>query len=168
MYAVVNSGGKLAKVAPDAVITVERLDAEVGSVVVLPTVFATDGERVLATPAELAGVSVTAEVLRHFQGEKQSVFKFKRRKGYKRTKGHRQQLTAVRVTEIAIGAPAPRAAKKTADASVGEVEPSAAPAAPVGADAAQCEAVKADGTRCANKAKDGSRYCGVHAKKYDA
>lgn len=187
MYAVVNSGGKLAKVTQDAVVAVELLDAEVGSVVTLPAVFVTDGERVLATPAELEGVTVTAEVLEHFQGQKQSVFKFKRRKGYKRTKGHRQWYTAVRVTDIAVGAaPAQRTSRKAAAAAgapaaaespaegpvLAETPAPSEAAAPAEAaqsvETGQCEAVKADGTRCANKAKEGSRYCGVHAKKYEA
>jgi large subunit ribosomal protein L21 len=171
MYAVVKTGGKQAKVFKDAVLAVESIEAEVGAVVTLPVLFVADEDRILATPAELAGVSVSAEVLEHFKGEKQIVFKFKKRKGYKRTKGHRQQLTSVRVTDIVLeGAPA-KAAKakpKAEPKAETKAEPAAeavATAAPV--EAAQCEAVKSDGTRCANKAKDGSKYCGVHAKKYE-
>lgn len=172
MYAVVNTGGKQARVEQGSIVVVEKLDAEVGASVTLPVLMIADGERVLATPAEVAGAGVTAEVLEHFKGDKQIVFKFKKRKGYKRTKGHRQSLTSVRITGIALEGAAKPAAKKAepaakaAKAVVSEtpkVETAAAPAI----DAAQCAAVKSDGTRCTNKPKDGSQYCGVHAKKYE-
>ncbi len=175
MYAVVNTGGKQAKVEVGTIVAVEKLKGEVGDSVSLPVIFVADGDAVMATPAELAGASVTAEVLEHFKGEKQIVFKFKKRKGYKRTKGHRQQLTAVRVTDItASGAAKPVKAEKPAKADkAAEVQKPAkqaaaaveAPAADV--DSAMCAAVKSDGTPCQNKAKEGSKYCGVHAKKYE-
>ncbi len=175
MYAVVNTGGKQAKVEVGTIVAVEKLKGEVGDSVSLPVIFVADGDAVMATPAELAGASVTAEVLEHFKGEKQIVFKFKKRKGYKRTKGHRQQLTAVRVTDItAAGAAKPAKAEKPVKAEkAAEVQKPAkqaaaaveAPAADV--DSAMCAAVKSDGTPCQNKAKEGSKYCGVHAKKYE-
>lgn len=193
MYAVVDTGGKQAKVTPDSVIAVEKLDAGVGERVTLPVLMIADGDAVLATPEALAGASVTVEVLEHFKGDKQVVFKFKRRKGYKRTRGHRQALTAVRVVEIAAGSGSAKAAKKAASETGGAVDVTAAkaeqaPAKPKtkpakaiepaaetvdavaaapAAEPAQCEALKADGTRCANKAKEGSKYCGVHAKKLE-
>lgn len=179
MYAVVNTGGKQAKVATGDIIAVERLGAEVGETVTLPVIFIADGERVLATPAELEGAGVSAEVLEHFKGEKQIVFKFKKRKGYKRTLGHRQSLTSVRILDIATSgasvpkakseskAEAPRAPKSKPVASAAPVA-DAENAAPASAgEAALCEAVKSDGTRCQNKAKEGSKYCGVHAKKLE-
>ncbi|MDP2299973.1 MAG: 50S ribosomal protein L21 [Coriobacteriia bacterium] len=159
MYAVINSGGKQAKVEQGTIVAVERLSAEVGDTVSLPVIFVADGDTIYATAAELGGASVTAEVLEHFKGEKQIVFKFKKRKGYKRTKGHRQTLTSLRVTGIAIDG-APVKAEKPA--------PKAEKPAPVEAateEARVCAAVKSDGSPCTNKAKDGSEYCGVHAKK---
>jgi len=114
MYAVVNTGGKQAKVSEGDIIAIEKLDAKVGETVTLPVIFIADGDRVLATPAELDGAGVTAEVLEHFKGEKLIVFKFKKRKGYKRTQGHRQSLTSVRILTIAAtgaAAPKPKAAK---------------------------------------------------------
>ena len=197
MYAVVNIGGKQAKVETGSVVTVEKLSAEVGETVSLPVLMLADGETVLAKPAEIASAHVSAEVLEHFKGEKQIVFKFKKRKGYKRTKGHRQELTSVKIVEIARdGAPkaakaakpkaeaapkseapkaeAPKAAKPKAAAPKPEAAPkSEAPkaakpkAAKPAVDEALCAAVKSDGTQCANKPKDGSKYCGVHAKKYE-
>ena len=191
MYAVVNTGGKQAKVEVGSVVAVDKLKAKVGDTVSLPVLMIADGETILAKPAELAGAGVTAQVLEHFLGEKQVVFKFKKRKGYKRTKGHRQQLTSVVILDIAKeGAANPKAAKAKAEKAETPAEPTvekteAAPkaekpkaAAPkaekpkteepkAAAEAAQCAAVKSDGTQCANKAKEGSKYCGVHAKKLE-
>jgi len=177
MYAVVATGGKQVKVATDELAVIEKLDAAVGETVELPVLLFSDNGTVVADPAALAGASVTATVVEHKQGDKQMVFKFKKRKGYKRTKGHRQLLTVIRIDEISVGgkkaakAEKPVAkkaepkAEKPAEKAPAKVEAAveAAPAAEPG----QCAAVKADGTQCANKAKEGSQYCGVHAKKYE-
>jgi len=176
MYAVVNTGGKQAKVEVGTVIAVDKLKAKVGDTVSLPVLMIADGETILAKPAELTGAGVTAQVLEHFLGDKQMVFKFKKRKGYKRTRGHRQQLTSVVILDIAAeGAAKPKAAKaapKAEKPAAPKAEKPAAPkaekpAAPKAEEAAQCAAVKSDGTQCANKAKEGSKYCGVHAKKLE-
>lgn len=181
MYAVVNIGGKQAKVEVGSIIAVEKLKANVGDTVSLPVLMIADGETVLATPAEIAGATVSAKVLEHFKGEKQMIFKFKKRKGYKRTKGHRQELTSVVILDIAAeGAAKPEAekaeaapakvekAEKKAEAAPKKAEkPVTAPAPEVPAGAARCAAIKPDGTQCANKAKEGSKYCGVHAKKLE-
>ncbi len=173
MYAVVNTGGKQAKVEVGTIVAVEKLKAEVGESVSLPVIFIADGDSIMATPSELAGASVTAEVLEHFKGEKQIVFKFKKRKGYKRTKGHRQQLTAVRVTDIAVAGGAKPAKAEKAEKPAKAVEAPEAEAPKVEAAASSeaapqtCAATKSDGTACTNKVKEGSKYCGVHAKKYE-
>ena len=173
MYAVVNIGGKQAKVEVGSIIAVEKLNAEVGDTVSLPVLMIADGETVLATPAEIDGAAVSAKVLEHFKGEKQMIFKFKKRKGYKRTKGHRQVLTSVVILDIAAeGAAKPKAEKvakpEAAPKKTEKAEKPAAAAAPEApAEAARCAAIKPDGTQCANKAKEGSKYCGVHAKKLE-
>ena len=100
MYAIVKTGGKQYKVAPGDVISIEKLNAEVGEEVELPVIFFADGETIEADPAKAAATKVTAEVLDQYKGKKQLVFKFKKRKGYKKLKGHRQQLTKVRVTAV--------------------------------------------------------------------
>jgi len=173
MYAVVNTGGKQAKAEVGTIVAVEKLKAEVGESVSLPVIFIADGDSIMATPSELAGASVTAEVLEHFKGEKQIVFKFKKRKGYKRTKGHRQQLTAVRVTDIAVAGGAKPAKPEKAEKPAKAVEAPEAEALKVEAAASSeaapqtCAATKSDGTPCTNKVKEGSTYCGVHSKKYE-
>ncbi len=131
MYAVVNTGGKQAKVEVGTVVAVDKLKAKVGDTVSLPVLMIADGDKVLATPAEVAAAGVTAQVLEHFLGEKQMVFKFKKRKGYKRTKGHRQQLTSVVILDIAVEGAAKPKAKKAEAAPKAEK-----PAAPKKAEAA--------------------------------
>lgn len=120
MYAVVKTGGKQYVVEKDAVAVVEKIDAPVGESVTLPALLVVDGETVLTGEAA-AKATVTATVVEHFLGQKQIVFKFKRRKGYKRTKGHRQPQTALLITDVAVSAPKKRAsAKKAEDEGVDE------------------------------------------------
>ena len=100
MYAIVKTGGKQYKVEPGTVVSIEKLDAEIGDEVELPVIFVADGDSIEADPAKAAATKVTAEVLDQYKGKKQLVFKFKKRKGYKKLKGHRQQLTKVRVLTV--------------------------------------------------------------------
>ena len=100
MYAIVSTGGKQYKVATDDVLNVEKIDAEAGSTVELPVLFLNDGKEIITDPAKLEKASVTAEVVEQFKGKKQLVFKFKKRKRYHRTKGHRQNLTKIEVTSM--------------------------------------------------------------------
>ena len=101
MYAIVKTGGKQYKVAPGDRINIEKLDAEVGAEVELPVICVVDGETVEADPAKAAGTKVVATVIEQFKGEKVLVFKFKKRKNYKKLRGHRQQLTRVEIKSIA-------------------------------------------------------------------
>ena len=113
MYAIVSTGGKQYKVATDDVITVEKLEGNVGDKVELPVIFMNDGKKIVTDATKLAKAKVTAEIVDQFKGEKQIVFKFKKRKRYRRLKGHRQQLTKLKVTKVQATS---RAAKKTATA----------------------------------------------------
>ncbi len=100
MYAIVSTGGKQYKVAKGDVIDVEKLDVQPGDKVELDVLILNDGENTVVDAATLAEKKVTAEVLEQFKGEKKLVFKFKKRKRYHRTKGHRQNLTKLQVVEI--------------------------------------------------------------------
>ena len=111
MYAIVTTGGKQYKVATDDVLNVEKIEGEVGDKVELPVIFLNDGKKIVTDPAKLAKAKVTAEIVEQFKGEKQLVFKFHKRKRYRRLKGHRQQLTKVKITKVQATS---RAAKKTA------------------------------------------------------
>jgi large subunit ribosomal protein L21 len=103
MYAVIKTGGKQYRVAANDVIQVERLDAEAGATVELTDVLMVggDGSARLGSPL-LAGTSVTAEVLEQAKGPKLVVFKKRRRKNSRRKTGHRQQLTVLRIKDIAV------------------------------------------------------------------
>ncbi|MBZ5535333.1 MAG: 50S ribosomal protein L21 [Acidobacteriia bacterium] len=101
MYAVISSGGKQYRVQPGETIHVERLDAEVGQNVKFDEVLAvkTDTDFRVGTPL-VAGASVNGKVVDHGRGDKIIVFRFKRKKQYKKTTGHRQGFTAVKIAEI--------------------------------------------------------------------
>jgi large subunit ribosomal protein L21 len=101
MYAVIESGGKQYKVVPGAIVAVERLPAEVGTTVKLDRVLLIQGDNdlTIGTPI-IAGASVTGEVVAQGRAAKIVVFKKKRRKNYRRTRGHRQAYTSLKITEI--------------------------------------------------------------------
>jgi large subunit ribosomal protein L21 len=100
MYAVIETGGKQYRVAPGETIEVETLAGEAGAEIELGRVLAVvDGESVKAGSAA-EGARVTGTILAHGRGAKTIVFKFKRKKQYKRTIGHRQNLTRVQIKEI--------------------------------------------------------------------
>lgn len=101
MYAVVETGGKQYRVAPGGVIAVERLPGSVGDVVELSRVLLVgEGEQVKVGTPVVSGAKVRATILGQVRGPKIMVFKFKRRKKYRRKTGHRQGLTQLRVEEI--------------------------------------------------------------------
>ena len=111
MYAIVATGGKQIKVAAGDVVVVEKLEAAVGESVTFDVIFLADDDQIVVDPTELASATVSGEVVEQFKGEKAIIFKFKKRKGYKRLKGHRQNLTKVRITDVAASAAKPKAAK---------------------------------------------------------
>ena len=104
-YAVIRTGGKQYRVAPGDVIRVEKLAGEPGAEVEFTEVLMTadDGAVQVGTPL-VAGARVTGQVVQQGKAKKILVFKKKRRKNYRRHQGHRQQFTAVRVTQIETGA----------------------------------------------------------------
>jgi large subunit ribosomal protein L21 len=101
-YAVIRTGGKQYRVTPNAVLTVEKLEAEPGQTVTFQDVLALGGEQGVTFGAPtIAGASVTATVLEQKRGEKVLVFKKRRRKNSRRKNGHRQHLTVLRIGDIA-------------------------------------------------------------------
>jgi large subunit ribosomal protein L21 len=101
VYAIIATGGKQYRVEPGALVDVERLAGDVGSRVELNAVLmVADGEKVQVGHPTLAGARVVSEIVAQMRGEKIDVFKFKKRKKYRRKTGHRQELTKVRITEI--------------------------------------------------------------------
>ena len=103
MFAVVKTGGKQYKVTKGEVIRVEKLDAEVGSEIDLPEVMmVTDQDDVQVGNPVLDTATVKAKVLEHGRAKKVVVFKKKRRKGYKKKRGHRQPFTTLEITDISL------------------------------------------------------------------
>ena len=142
MFAVIRTGGKQYRVAPNDVIKVERLPGSAGEVIELAEVLMLgDGDKVTVGAPLIGGACVGASVIAQGQGDKVLVFKKKRRHNYRRKNGHRQDLTILRITEIltdgqkpsqtAAAAPAPAtkakkvSAKKKAAAEA-EAKPKAA------------------------------------------
>ncbi|OFV96872.1 MAG: 50S ribosomal protein L21 [Acidobacteria bacterium RIFCSPLOWO2_12_FULL_54_10] len=103
MYAVIESGGKQYRVAPGDVIRVETLTAEIGDVGDFGRVLAVsqdDGKLLVGKAA--AGAKVEATIIRNGRAKKILVFHFKRKKQYKKTQGHRQNFTEVKVERITV------------------------------------------------------------------
>ncbi len=101
MYAIIETGGKQYRVEPGSMVQVESLPGDVGAVIELSQVRALHGDAgmVIGQPL-VAGAKVTAEIVRHGRTRSITVFKKKRRKNYRRTKGHRQGFTNLRITGI--------------------------------------------------------------------
>jgi len=101
MYAVINTGGKQYKVSPGDVVRVESLEAKKGETVEITDVYMiADGDKISIGMPALKSAKVTAEVVEEGRGKKLLIFKHRRRKGYRRTNGHRQNYTAIKVKEI--------------------------------------------------------------------
>lgn len=101
-YAVIRTGGKQYRVEPGALVRVEKLDGEVGAAVEFADVLlaAADGTIRIGQPL-VEGARVRGEIVEQGRSRKVLIFKKKRRKNYRRRRGHRQSVTTVRVTEIA-------------------------------------------------------------------
>jgi len=103
VYAIIESGGKQYRVEPGAVVALERIPGDVGTQVELDRVLLfSDGTTVRVGKPTLTGARVISEIVAQTRGEKIDVFKFKRRKKYRRKTGHRQELTQVRISEIVV------------------------------------------------------------------
>jgi large subunit ribosomal protein L21 len=104
MEAVIATGGKQYRVKPGQVIAVEKLAGDKGAPVEFRSVVMVtkDGGEVLAGGAQLSGARVSGEVVRQGLGKKVLVVKFRRRKNYRRHRGHRQAATTVRITGIEV------------------------------------------------------------------
>ena len=103
MYAVIETGGKQYRVMPGDVIRVENLPGDAGSVAEVGRVLAVSSpEGKLLTGADAAQAKVEATILGHGRGRKILVFHYKRKKQYKKTQGHRQAFTELRVEKITV------------------------------------------------------------------
>ena len=115
MYAIVKTGGKQYRVEQGSTLLVERLPEDEGATVALEPLMLRSDEVVFDADG-LNKVKVDAKIIEHIRGPKIRVFKFKPKRGYKKTQGHRQELTRIEVTDIKLLSRKP-AAKKQADAA---------------------------------------------------
>ena len=103
-YAIIRTGGKQYRVQPGTTLRVATLPGDAGASVEFNEVLlGSDGSTVRTGVPYLSGAKVTGEIVKHGRGEKIVVFKFKRRKNYRRKTGHRQKYTAVRITDVKVG-----------------------------------------------------------------
>ena len=113
MYAVIKTGGKQDRVTPGLKLKVEKLVGDVGSDVVIDQVLMlADGENVTIGAPVIAGLTVPATVVSHGRGDKVMIFKFRRRKHYRKTQGHRQDYTEIQIGDFAATATQPAKAAK--------------------------------------------------------
>lgn len=116
MYAVIKTGGKQYKVVAGERIKVEKIVGDVGSTVIIDKVLMiSDAANTTIGAPLIAGATVNATVLSHGRADKVMIFKFRRRKHYRKTQGHRQSFTEIQISEISTaGASAPKPAKAKA------------------------------------------------------
>ena len=109
-YAIIKTGGRQYRVVEGDTIEVDLLDAEVGKTTTFGDMLLhADGDKLTHGDPLISGAKVTAEVVEQRKDKKVVAFKFKRRKGYHRTVGHRRKLTRVKIKSIAVGAKIGRA-----------------------------------------------------------
>lgn len=102
-YAIIETGGKQYKVAKDTVIDVEKLIPSKGKSVHFEKVLLfADGDKIKVGEPALSGASVTGEIVEDFRAPKVTHFVYKKRKGYHKTRGHRQPLTRIKITSISV------------------------------------------------------------------
>jgi large subunit ribosomal protein L21 len=120
MFAVIKTGGKQYRVAANDVITVAKLEAEPGQAVTFDNVLMVtrDGATELGAPT-VSGIAVAGEVVEQARGPKVIAFKKRRRQNSKRKRGHRQDFTVVRITEILTGGAAAQVSEEAAAAPAG-------------------------------------------------
>jgi large subunit ribosomal protein L21 len=155
MFAVIKTGGLQYRVAANDVVTVGKLAGEPGQIVELGEVLMVGGDTVVIGSPVVAGATVAGEIVRQDRGPKVIAFKKRRRKNSKRKRGHRQDCTVVRITEICTDGKKPdmtarpKAERKPAAESA-EASPEAAPKKPK---AAARPKAKAPAKKAAAKSK---------------
>jgi large subunit ribosomal protein L21 len=128
MFAVFKTGGKQYRVAAEEVLKVDKLKGEPGEIIEFGEVLVVGGDAVTLGTPTVAGATVAAEVLDHARGRKIIAFKKRRRKNSRRKRGHRQEFTTLRITEILTDGKKPSKTAKSKEA-VNEAANEAAPAA---------------------------------------
>ena len=117
MFAVIKTGGKQYRVAADDVLKIEKVEGEPGDIIQLGDVLVVGGDNVTLGAPTVAGATVAAEVLEQGRGPKVIAFKKRRRKNSRRKRGHRQEFTLLRITEILTDGATPTKARPGRSAS---------------------------------------------------
>ena len=155
MFAVIKTGGKQYKVAAEDVIRVEKVKGEPGDIVEFAEVLMLGGDAVVLGSPVVAGACVAGEVVEQTRGDKVIAFKKRRRKNSRRKRGHRQELSVIRITEILTDGRKPTPRPQAAEAAVEEDAPAAEPDTET---AVEAEATAAEGEgEAAPKAKKPAR-----------
>ena len=155
MYALVRTGGKQYRVAKDDTILVERISADEGAEVILDDiVMLGDGDKVTVGTPRVEGAAVSATVVRQTRGPKIIIFRRKRRKNHRRTQGHRQDLTLLKINAIAEDGKSlkPKAAPAKKAAAKADAAPKAAAKKTAAKKAAPKAEAKADAKAAPKKA----------------
>ena len=164
MFAVIRTGGKQYRVAPNDIIEIEKIAGKPGDIVELSEVILLGGDGGPKTGSPtIAGALVAAEVIEQKRADKIVVFKKKRRKNYRRTKGHRQALTALRITEILTDGKKPSKAVPKPEPKKAEKKPEVAKAEAKAKAEKKPAAKKAEAKRAAKK--PAARAAKARAKK---
>jgi len=166
MFAVIRTGGKQYRVAAEDVLKVDKVKGDPGEIVQFGEVLVVGGDSVTLGAPTVAGASVAAEVIEQGRGAKIIAFKKRRRKNSRRKRGHRQEFTLVRVTEILTDGAKPTIAAR----SKAEPKPAAAEAAAVAGEsdepaAPRARAAKKPAAKTAAKPKSGGKSGNKPKKK---
>ena len=156
MFAVIKTGGKQYRVAEKDVITVDKIKGAPGDLVEFAEVLVVGGDNVMVGTPTVAGASVAGEVVEQTRGAKVIAFKKRRRKNSRRKRGHRQELSVIRITEILTDGRKPSPRPQAAEA-VPETEAPAAEPASESAVEAEAAAPEDAETAAAPKAKKPAR-----------
>jgi large subunit ribosomal protein L21 len=100
MYAVLETGSKQYRVSAGDTLEIERLDVEAGKPFTFDRVLFVGGDKISVGGPTVSGATIVADVVEHKRGEKKVAFKMRRREGYHKTIGHRQELTVIKIKEI--------------------------------------------------------------------
>lgn len=102
MYAIVVTGGKQYRVAKDQVLSVEKLNVQVGDQISLNAILYSDGEN-MVVGNDASKISIKAEVLEHGKGTKLNIFTYKAKKNIRKRQGHRQPYTKLKIVDVSVG-----------------------------------------------------------------
>ena len=147
MFAVFKTGGKQYRVAADDVLQIDKVQGEPGQIVAFGEVLVVGGEAVTLGKPTVAGATVAAEVLDQARGPKVIAFKKRRRKNSRRKRGHRQEFTLIRITEILTDGKKPNMEAKPRPKRA----PTPAPAAAASAETGEPETRAAEGAAAKRK-----------------